>query len=450
MGKIDRGFYMTLESYTESFFLLFPGDSMEICAEGASVSPPYPDSPLFTNTYCAQRDITCEDLPDDILGTVFGYLDPQSLGRVGRVSKLWRRVSGDNTLWRPLLEAEYSRRVHCIQGLHPAFVPDEIYRQEYVRYRRILFNIQRGDFNSVTPDAEFVVNQDQGDAFALQILGGSCQQLGRLAQAIVAFNASLELDPKNVTTLLLRAKWHLQLGRLNEGLQDLYSVLSLEANNLEALICAGDVLCGMGRYVDAYPHLMQAAGLNSEDPFIQSRFAEVLCRFGRYEEALDLLNKVLAKDPDCCWALSRRGDVRRCQEDLKGALEDLNRAIDLSPHHDVFSLSCRGEVQCQLEFYEAADQDLTLALQLDPRNLIALRRRGKLRNRRGFPSEALQDLEAAYNLEPENLSVLLMLGKVKRALGLYSEAAQHFGAALIVDPSNQFARESFDALSSFL
>jgi len=76
----------------------------------------------------------------------------------------------------------------------------------------------------------------------------------------------------------------------------------------------------------------------------------------RLKEALYDLNKACQCRPNDSITLQQRGDVKRLLGDIKGALEDLNKAAV-----DSFTLKTRGAVKIMLDELEGALPDLNKA-----------------------------------------------------------------------------------------
>eukprot|EP00164_Ancoracysta_twista_P002142 GFYU01002830.1.p1 GENE.GFYU01002830.1~~GFYU01002830.1.p1 ORF type:complete len:325 (-),score=74.11 GFYU01002830.1:125-985(-) len=85
----------------EKGFTTFDGDAEDEEQENVE------DVSLPTRDVIYSNAIINSAIPDDLLHTVFKYLDPYSLGCCFRVCKLWNRLAHDESLWAQICEQTY-------------------------------------------------------------------------------------------------------------------------------------------------------------------------------------------------------------------------------------------------------------------------------------------------------------------------------------------------------
>ena len=130
------------------------------------------------------------------------------------------------------------------------------------------------------------------------------------------------------------------------------------------------------------------------------------CRFGtqRPSRAKRLMLRV--SGPDLQFEeLRARGEAKRRVGDFAGAIEYLDKALELEPE-DAWALRSRGEAKRMLDDFGGAFADLNLALELEPKNAFALTSRGAALKELGVFEGAMSDLDEALKLEPENALAL--------------------------------------------
>lgn len=129
---------------------------------------------------------------------------------------------------------------------------------------------------------------------------------------------------------------------------------------------------------------------------------------GQYDAALQDLNKAVeVSAPSTSAAIARyyRGFTFLRLKNYPLALSDLNEALRLQPNNADYYLA-RGEVQQALESYDAALRDfdeVSKRAPKDPRGLIS---RGAVLEAMGKPQEALAALDSAVTRAPENESAV--------------------------------------------
>lgn len=140
-------------------------------------------------------------------------------------------------------------------------------------------------------------------------------------------------------------------------------------------------------------------------------------------------------------AYNNRGYYLAQTGDLKGALDDLNRAIKIWPRDAMFFLT-RGYVLGQLGDLDRAFADTNQAIKLNPKLTMAYVNRSMGWSLKGEPAKALADAERALRLEPKNSLALFNKGLSLYQLSRYKEAITTYNAVLKHDPKMAIAYAS--------
>ena len=187
-----------------------------------------------------------------------------------------------------------------------------------------------------------------------------------------------------------------------------------------------------------------------------------------WDGAIDLCSAAIERNRLYFGNYHDRGDAYRAKGQYDKAIEDYNRAIELSPNKYAPSLHGRGdallrkgEVDAALDSFtqaidtgkvepamfvdragaylrkgqvEQALADYGRAIELGPRNAIAFRERGALFIRQGAYQKAIDDLSKALVLDPKPRSYLLR-GVAYDRIGLPDRAIDDYTRALDADPA---------------
>lgn len=181
----------------------------------------------------------------------------------------------------------------------------------------------------------------------------------------------------------------------------------------------------LGQYERAVAHYNKAVDLAPDDPQLLINRAVVNQALGRSQPAVRDLDRVLSLT-DSAWAFLYRGLIRHQQGDLKHAVEDLGRAIQLKPSlADAYYR--RGLVYADMGAYGEAFEDQNRALNLEPEHAGALTARGVARAANGDSEKALEDLDRGCRLDPESHQAYFHRGLVRQWLGMHNEALVDFG-----------------------
>ena len=158
--------------------------------------------------------------------------------------------------------------------------------------------------------------------------------------------------------------------------------------------------------------------------------AELLERKG------DLTLQILLKLADAS-AFFQRGMALSLMGDMKGAIRDYSKAIELEPTH-AEAYSRRGMAYIMLEKPKKAIQDFTKAMELGLETMDVLNNRGSAHLLSDNYKQALADFERALELAPESPILLTNIGQ----LYLFfhedlDKAIKHLEKALKLDPNFQ-------------
>jgi len=129
--------------------------------------------------------------------------------------------------------------------------------------------------------------------------------------------------------------------------------------------------------------------------------------------------------------LQERADRKIEEDDLEGALEDLDKADNFRPN-DSGTLKVRGNVKRIMGDFEEALEDLDKANELDPNDSFTLSIRGEVKRKLGDIKGALIDLDKADKCDQNAPLTLYYRGQLKKQMGDFE------GALIDLNKANQF------------
>ena len=158
------------------------------------------------------------------------------------------------------------------------------------------------------------------------------QELGRLEEALSAFDRALALKP-DVAVFNNRGNVLKGLGRLDEALASFDRALALEPQNAAVCYNRALTLQQMGRPEQALEAFARASLLKPD--FAPGWASRALLAQGlrRHDEALQSYGRLLALEPDNAGALAARGYLFWDRyRNFEAAVADLERAVALDPN----------------------------------------------------------------------------------------------------------------------
>lgn len=324
-------------------------------------------------------------------------------------------------------------------------------------------------------------------------LGAALREAGDYAGSLEAFEASLKLDPGDLTIVeaaTMVAAWagdntkvnrYFRMGRrmgasddLGELLRRVRSARSAASNlqegsdeeiaaldaairrnpdSAESHLRRGRAFFLRGEDERAVADLDAAVRLKPDDAAVHQLRGIVCAYLGHYDRVVADMSETVRLKPGIAEAHYYRGVAYGEQDKFGLAIADLDEAILLKPDYsDAFN--ARGDCRRYTGEYDLAIADYDAALGIDPTHGPAHRGRGAAWRMKGLLELAIADYDAAVEINPEDPFAYRFRGDAHLANGDYIKALADFDAALDLRPDDGVAhrekgnahlfREEFD------
>lgn len=259
-----------------------------------------------------------------------------------------------------------------------------------------------------------------------------------LQRELDSLNAAIVDAPNDLSTLEARASLYLRQQNLKYASADIDAVLQVDSSRTKALELLGDLgfLTNQTRQSrDAWVKCMKA---DPQNVSCRLKLAELYHVVTEFEKSAELVDKVIAMDPDNAEAHFLKGMLMRdAIGDTTLALEWFQKSIDLDPEYKE-ALDMCGVL------YSALGNPLALGyfnrlIELDPDNRVSYYNRGMYFLGQDQWNGALEDFTTCVSLDPRDLESYFNLGYIHLQLQLPSEARGYFNRALEIQPINHRA-----------
>lgn len=160
---------------------------------------------------------------------------------------------------------------------------------------------------------------------------------------------------------------------------------------------------GKGDYQAAARSLAEAARLAPQDFSIWRLWGHCEMRLGAFSEAVSLYSTCVALAPRSRWSWFDRGLARLEAKEYRGARDDFDRTLELSPEDaldEAEIYSNRGLARRGLEDHSGAIDDFTKAIELGARGTRLYFMRARVRDFAGDSAGASQDRAAGMEAPP--------------------------------------------------
>ena len=156
-------------------------------------------------------------------------------------------------------------------------------------------------------------------------------------------------------------------------------------------------------------------------------------RMKQIKEAIDDFNKSIQLSPDNATVYNNRGNALMDLGHADEAVKDFDRAIALSPNYGA-AHNNRGNAHAALGQYEPAFQDYRKAVELMPQSAVPFNGRGKAHEELKRYHAAVRDLTRAITLNPKYASAYHNRADAYLAIAMYKEAADDATQAINLQP----------------
>ncbi|WP_392530742.1 tetratricopeptide repeat protein [Nostoc sp. C117] len=241
---------------------------------------------------------------------------------------------------------------------------------------------------------------NQGIAFIWYFKGNVLENLGRLEEAIAAYDQAISINPEYHEVCYNRGLALISLGRLEQAIASFDQAVSIKPDYYEAWNNRGAALCSLGRLNEAITSFDQGLTIKREDPDGWYNRGIALRNLGRLEEEIASYDQTLKIKADDYKAWNNRGYALFSLGKLKEAIASFDQVLKYTPDdHEVWNnrgcaLFSLGRLN---EAIASFDQALKFKLNFHQAWYGKARCYGLLRN----IDLAIENLQQAINLNPE-------------------------------------------------
>lgn len=158
--------------------------------------------------------------------------------------------------------------------------------------------------------------------------------------------------------------------------------------------------------------------------------------------------KTIEIDPQAAWAYCNRGLAKRDKGDLDGAIGDWDKTIEIDPQ-GALGYIFRGDAKRKKGEFDSAVADYSKAIEIDPRVAYPYEGRGRAKHDKGDLDGATADYDKAIEIEPRLAEAYLNRGRTKIDSGDYESAIADFSKAVEINP-RLIGADPFDLIDDII
>ena len=254
---------------------------------------------------------------------------------------------------------------------------------------------------------------DRDRALALCDRGMLRQRQGDFAGAIDDFGKAIELDPDSSVNLLTRrgmARSH--IADFAGAISDFDRALAADPDCIDALECRGLVRATINDHAAALADLSRIAELRPDNYRCHEATGNVRMDQGRLRDAIAAFDRAIERNPEAVDSHFARAKAWRSLGEPQKAISSLAESARVCPNP--LFLVLKAQIRVESEDEAGGLQDLDLALELDPDNILALLTRGSVRRGTGDIQGALEDIDRVLAIDPEEPQARMLLAEFRK------------------------------------
>ena len=191
----------------------------------------------------------------------------------------------------------------------------------------------QGQMAVVAKQAQALTKQHPEAFIVWNILGAASLQIGKLDQAIFAFQKVISIKPDSAEAHNNIGVTLQKQGKLDDAIEAYNKALAIKPNNIEAYSNMGNALKDQGKLDKAVEAYNKALTIKSDNAEVYSNMGNVLKDQGKLEEALRAHNQAIAIKPDHSKAHYNKAITLQEQGKLEEAIEAYKQALAITPDY---------------------------------------------------------------------------------------------------------------------
>ena len=315
---------------------------------------------------------------------------------------------------------EYRNRGESKKAIADATAAISINSQdaEYHKFRGILY-IEAKEFERAVNDFDKALQILPDSPELLELRAKAQADRAHTPQALKDLDRVIELRP-SASSFLLRAKIHLSLDSYSLASSDAAKSIYYDPQNPEAYRIKGLAESRNGNYKDAIKSLTIAASSGSASYEILMARGVANFNLRNFGEAVEDFGSCIYLEASQADGHTWRAKSYLARKQFDFALDDLDKAIDISPSSELHAM--RASTHSELGQFTYAIEDYSAAIKLDNKQPLYHLERGKVYLQQNALVKSYDDFTTVIALDPKNIEALEKRADLGFRLKKYQES----------------------------
>jgi tetratricopeptide (TPR) repeat protein len=225
-------------------------------------------------------------------------------------------------------------------------------------------------------------------------------------------------------------------------------MLDAEPRHADALHLLGVLLTQVGEYDSAIENIQAALDVDRDSALFQSSLAQVFFRTGRLAESVQMLERVVAREPESFQAFSDLGAALQESGERDRAIEAYRRSIALNPGFAIVHFNLGTALKQQGDTADAI-ACVEKAVAMDGAKASHSATLAGYYLEANDAAAALQSCRACLSVAPRNLTALTFMSIALDRLGDRESAAEIIDFHRLIQHSRPAAPAGYENVSAF-
>jgi tetratricopeptide (TPR) repeat protein len=290
---------------------------------------------------------------------------------------------------------------------------------------------ESGNFEKAIRDYRSILQKYPNIPEIRSNLGAALAGKGQYSEAIVEYERALKLKPNSQVRLNLALAYY-KTADLKAAVDTLKTVREEAPSNLQAVTLLADCYLRLGQNKDVIDLLTLVQRVDPGNQAFNYLLGTALVRDGQAAKGQLIIDKILSNG-DSAEARLLMGTTKYMAGDFRGALEDLQKAVELNPSLAEAN-SYYGMALLASGDQANAKQAFQRELKADPNNFEANLRMGVILRQDEENEAASKYLRRALQIRPGDPGVLYQIASVELASGRVDQAGKDLEALIKTEP----------------
>ena len=189
----------------------------------------------------------------------------------------------------------------------------------------ILYNQQK--LQQVFNEAQILTKRYTKSSTLLNLMGASAAQLGKLDEAVLAFQKALSIKPNDAQAYYNMGNALKDQEKLEEAIDAYRKALSIKPDYADAYNNMGNALKDQEKLEEAIDAYRKALSIKPDYADAYVNMGNVLTDQEKLEDAIEAYNRALSNEPDNAEAHYNMGNALKDQEKLEEAIDAYRKAL---------------------------------------------------------------------------------------------------------------------------